>query len=109
MIAAFIPNLSDGTVSVIDTSTNTVINTISISPNPKSVAVSPDGTTVYVGCANPTGGNGTVSVIDSVLNAVIANITVGSNPSGVAITPDGTALYVANSNSSSVSVIDPAE
>jgi DNA-binding beta-propeller fold protein YncE len=43
---------------VIDTATNTVIDTITVDNNPFAVAVSPDGSLAYV-----TNGGGTVSVI----------------------------------------------
>jgi len=45
----------DGTVSVIDTATNTVIDTINDGAGPAGVAVSPDGTSLYV--SNLTDGN----------------------------------------------------
>ena len=60
---------------------------------PWGVAVSPDGTKVYV--ANEYGN--TVSVIDTATNTVTATVNVGSGPFGVAVNPDGTKVYVANS------------
>jgi YVTN family beta-propeller protein len=46
---AYITNFSDNTVSVINTKTNTVIGSpISVGANPFAVAVSPDGTRVYI-------------------------------------------------------------
>jgi YVTN family beta-propeller protein len=65
------------------------------------VAVTPDGSKVYV--ANAASNN--VSVIDTASNTVIATTPVGAAPVGVAVTPDGSKVYVANSNSNSVSVI----
>ena len=64
-----------GTVSVIDTATNTVTATIPVGSGPFGVAVSPDGSKVYV--AN---GVGTVSVIDTATNTVTATIPVGVEP-----------------------------
>ena len=112
---AYVTNQSSGTVSVIDTSTNTVVTTISIcgdcSPQPKGLAVTPDGKFVYV--ANS--GNGTVSVIDTstntVLPAAISLPTFGCDgcfpsPVGVAITPDGTRAYVTDAIQGAIHVID---
>ena len=109
---AYVTNDGDGTVSVIDTSTNTVIDTIPVGSNPRGVAVSPDGTRAYV----TNDGDGTVSVIDTSTNTVIDTIPVGSNPRGVAVSPDGTRAYVTNgtppnplvagSGSGQLSVID---
>ena len=39
---------NEGTLSVIDTATNTVITTLTVGVEPRGVAVSPDGTLVYV-------------------------------------------------------------
>jgi len=91
------------TVSVIATATNTVTATIAVGIGPIGVAVSPDGSTVYV-----TNRDNTVSVIAAASNTVIATIPVGSQPIGVAVTPDGSTVYVANSLSNTVSVIAAA-
>ena len=79
-------------VSVIDTATNTVIATIPVGDNPFGVAVSPDGSKVYVANSN----SHTVSVIATATDTVTATIPVGNIPLGVAVTPDGSKLYVAN-------------
>ena len=56
---AYVTNGDGGTVSVIDTATNTVTTTITVGDFPRGVAFSPDGTTAYVVNTGP----GTVSVI----------------------------------------------
>ncbi len=99
---AYVTNSSSNSVSVIDTSTNTVVATVAVGSNPVGVAITPDGTRAYV--ANQL--SNSVSVIDTSSNTVVATVAVGSNPVGVAITPDGTRAYVANAFSNSVSVID---
>jgi YVTN family beta-propeller protein len=71
---AYITN-ADG-VSVIDTVSNTVIATIPVSGGTSGVAVSPDGSKVYV--ANS--GTNSVSVIATASNTVIATIPVGNEP-----------------------------
>ena len=87
---AYITNTFDGTVSVIDTSTNNVVATIGVGQEPGAVAVRGDH--VYV--ANYV--SGTVSVIDATNNTVAATIPVGARPVGIAPTPDGTKVYVRN-------------
>jgi YVTN family beta-propeller protein len=57
---AYITNANSSNVSVIDTATNTVIATISVGTTPGGVAVTPDGSKVYV--AN--GYTNTASVIE---------------------------------------------
>ena len=78
---------------VINTDTNTVIDTVQVGDLPSGVAVSPDSTRVYVTNAAP---NGTVSVIDAATNAVTATIPVGNSPIGVGVSPDGARVYVTN-------------
>ncbi len=114
---AYITNRVSSTVSVINTATNTVIATIPIDngspgpgpfPGPGGVAVSPDGSKVYIANIEFN----TVSVIDTASNTVTATIPVGVNPESVAVTPDSSKVYVTNGTSGStpgtVSVIDTA-
>lgn len=81
---AYIPNSNN--VSVIDTGKNVVIATIPVGIGPGGVAVTSDGSKVYV--ANGAyGGPGSVSVIDTSSNTVIATLPVGDGPVAVAVTP----------------------
>jgi YVTN family beta-propeller protein len=111
----YVTNISSNTVSVIDTATNTVSATIPVGLPPPpfcgpicatAVAVSPDGSTVYV--TNTFSLPNTVSVIDTATNTVSATIPVGRPSLGVAVTPDGSTVYVANVDAGTVSVIDTA-
>jgi YVTN family beta-propeller protein len=96
---------SPGTVSVIDTASNTVTSTITVGDFPIGVAISADGARAYV--ANG-GFSGTISVIDTTASppAVLATVPVGVGPFGIAVSADGTRAYVTNNGSDSVSVID---
>ena len=99
---AYVTNLNSDSVSVIDTTTNTVVETISVGIGPERVAIAPDGSRAYVTNRN----SDSVSVIDTSTNTVIDSVTVGDLPIGVAVTPDGTRVYVVNFFANSVSVID---
>src|SRR2546427_1836784 len=77
---AYITNINDGTVSVIDTASNTVTATVSVGSFPNGVAVTPDGARVYV--ANIFGNS--VSVIDTASNNVTTTVDGGASPIGVA-------------------------
>ncbi len=82
----YVANCVSGTVSVISTATNTVINTISVGTEPRAVVLSPNGTRLYV--AN--GASNNISVIDTRNDQVIKTIEgVGSRPYALAITNDG--------------------
>jgi len=99
---AYITNIADGTVSVLNIPTNTLAGTITVGVHPVGVSLSKDGTRVYI--TNET--SNTVSVINAKNNTVIATIAVGMSPEGLAVTPDGSKLYVANNSSNDVSVIN---
>ena len=101
---AYITNVENNNVSVIDISNNTIVTSVDVGQWPTGVAANPDGTKVYV--ANS--GSNNVYVIDTVTNKVIDTAYVGSCPLGVAVNPDGTKVYVTNSASNTISVIDTA-
>ena len=104
----YAPNNTDNTVSVIQTSTNTVISTISLSTlisstsGPKGAAASPDGKYVYVvGASKVTPGNGVVVVIDTATQTISTNyeFVAGDSankskfdPQLVAVAPNGNIL-----------------
>jgi LPXTG-motif cell wall-anchored protein len=67
---------------------------------PYNVAVSPDGSSVWV----TNNGAGTVSRI-ATSNNTVTPITVGSDPTGVAVSPDGSSVWVVNSGDRTVSRI----
>jgi len=94
-------NTGTGTISVIQTSNNTVIDTITGFSGPFAIAITPNGQYAYVtnfGSNNFEPIGTTVSVINLKINAVIATINVGIQPSGIAITPNGLFAYVTNYN-----------
>jgi YVTN family beta-propeller protein len=103
-----------GTVSVIDTVTNTVVKTIDVGLHPCGMALSPTGDRLYVANAN----SDTISVIDTATAAVTKTLSValrvpgrapllGSSPNAITVSPGGNTLYVANASENAVAVIDP--
>ena len=104
----YVADYGSNTVSVIDTSTNIVIDTVNVGSYPVRLAFNTSGTRVYVtnsATYNP-GVIGTVSVIDTSNNKVVNTITVGMKPTGVRVNSDDTLVYVTNETSDSVSIID---
>ncbi|MGZ8194625.1 MAG: beta-propeller fold lactonase family protein [Methylosarcina sp.] len=97
-------NNLNGTVSVIDPATNTVVASIPVMSNPTRLVAAPDGTKVYVSNKE----SDTVSVIDTANNTVSTTVTVGDGPEHMVITSDGAALFVANGYAGTVSVVDTA-
>jgi outer membrane autotransporter protein len=109
---AYITNNGSGTISVIDTASQTAVGSIKVAPGPIGIAASPNASLVFATSpgtifANSFDGQ-TVSVIDKGTNALVGSLTSGTGPIGVAFTPDGTQAYIANSGSNSVSVINTA-
>jgi YVTN family beta-propeller protein len=114
-----------GTVSVIDTASNSVVKTIDVGLHPTGMALSPSGDRLYITNAN----SDTVSVIDTFTDTVVNTLYVGgdvpaatpepdsgagphpalllgASPNAVAVSPDGLTLYVANASQNAVAVVD---
>jgi YVTN family beta-propeller protein len=102
MVMYIAVNAGSGTVSVIDGSTNKVIDTIKVGSNPLEDEFNPDNGYIYV--ANE--GSSSVSVIDGATNKVIDTITGIPDPVQLAYNPSNHYMYVAGHNSNTVSVID---
>jgi outer membrane autotransporter protein len=105
---AYVTNLVGGTVSVINTTTNAVTDTITVAGATalQGVAITPDGKFAYV--TNRVAAQNNVSVINTANNTVVGTLSVGSLPAGIAISPNGQFAYTANFGSNTVSVIDTA-
>jgi YVTN family beta-propeller protein len=111
---AYVANYASGTVSVVDTTDNSVpmVVGIEIGAGPTGVAVDEETHQAFV--TNYI--DGTLSVIDTDTDMVSRVIgadgatghAIGSGPEGVAVDSAGRQVYVANTNSDSVSVLDSA-
>jgi YVTN family beta-propeller protein len=101
---AYVPNSVHNNVSVINTATDppAEVTRIPVGINPSGgVAVSPDGSRVYVTTAQG------LSVIDTATNTEITRIPVIAN-SGIVVTPNGAFVYMGDPDFRAVSVIDTA-
>lgn len=100
---AYVANYYANTVSVIDTSTNSVVATVPVGSAPAQVAATPDGSYVYV----TNFGSGTVSVIATATNTVVA--TVSNVPAwAVATMPNGRGIYVADNGADVINTASDA-
>lgn len=103
----YVANSEAGTVSAVDTATNRAIATISTGAGsfPFTLAISPDGKSVYV--VNNASEN-VVAISTQTKSVVGAPMPVGVEPVGIAISPDGRRAYVANggAGAGSVTVLD---
>ena len=88
---AYVTNMASGTVSVISTFKQKVIDTIKVDTEPFGCALTPDGRQLYV--ANQS--SGTVSVINTKNDKVVHTIDdVGVKPHGIGISADGDRVFV---------------
>ncbi|MBV9181513.1 MAG: YncE family protein [Acidobacteria bacterium] len=108
-------NFGNGTISVINTSSDVVVGTVAVDPTfaatpeprpnrlaqPVALAETPDGTKLY----SANRGTGTVTSISTVDNTVVKVISVGSSPLWVAARADGARMYVLDA-SGAIYVID---
>jgi YVTN family beta-propeller protein len=101
----YVVNGNSDTVSVIDTATNTVLDTISVSRpgdkykggNPNSATLSPDEKTLYV----TLGYENAVAVVDLKSRHLKGRIPTGWYPTSVSVGQDGAKLYVCTFKSNS--------
>jgi YVTN family beta-propeller protein len=99
---AFVTDIDDDALSVIDEATKSVTATIIVGGGPLTVAADPTTRLAYV----TNGGNGTVSVINEATSTVTVIIAVGHGPDGVAMDPTSHLAYVANGGDGTVSAIN---
>ncbi|MFE7489912.1 YncE family protein [Kitasatospora sp. NPDC057541] len=71
------------------------------------LALSPDGTRLYVGVNVPEG-NGTLEVVDTATRAVVRVVPVGRRPFDVDVSADGRQVYVTGHDSFDVTVVPTA-
>ncbi|EHN74864.1 lipoprotein, partial [Streptomyces coelicoflavus ZG0656] len=72
------------------------------------IALSPDGSRVYVG-VNVPGGTGTLEVVDTKRREVTRVVPVGRRPFDVDVSRDGRQVYATNHDSFDVTVVDTGE
>ncbi|MGA9139221.1 MAG: beta-propeller fold lactonase family protein [Methanocella sp.] len=103
MTKAYVSCYFDNSVLVIDTATNQVTARIAVDPYPRYLAISKDGSRLYVACSDDmyNGGDGSVVKIDATTNQVMSHIKwkpvypqQSLNPYRMAISDDGNTVYV---------------
>lgn len=94
---------ADG-IGIVDLAARKVVTVLQGGSDPEELAVSRDGTRVYVANEDTS----STSVIDVASGKIVASLKVGGEPEGVTMSPDGRWVYVTSEDDGDVSVIDTA-
>jgi YVTN family beta-propeller protein len=97
----YVCNHKGNSVSVIDTATDTLVDTIVIPGEPHDIGFTPDGLRGYVSQYSL----GTVTEFDTATKEVGATVYIGPKPQGVATKNDGTTVYVTSSFDHTVTAV----
>jgi len=92
---------ANGVLMSLDRVTNTITNFAQLASFPNGIALSGDGSRLFV----VTDADATLSVVDASTLNVLATVLMPQFPRGVAVSPDGSKVYVA-SESGAVSILD---
>lgn len=99
----WVANAQDGTISIIDLATKSVIDTVSANAHGANrLKFTPDGKRVFVSCLRGED----VIVLDAASRKEIKRIKVGHGAAGIQMQPDGARVFVACSPDNYVVVID---
>ncbi len=100
--SVFVSNTAQDSITIFNARTRRIEKTLGLTPAPSvrglrgvlpfGLALSPDGTRLYVACA----GINAVAVINTEAGKVIGYFPTGWFPAELAMSPDGKTLYVAN-------------
>ncbi|MGE4568863.1 MAG: YncE family protein, partial [Bacteroidales bacterium] len=91
-------------VAVVDVETSRLERTISLPFQPKAVAVSADGSQLFLADGQP---QGHVYALSTVNDSLLWKLAVEHTPTALAFDAVNQLLYVANRFSNSISVVDP--
>ena len=98
----YISNEKGNSISVIDSETQTVKQTVPTGRRPRGITISNDGKFLYL-CASDDDG---VEVIDTATMKVARTLQSGPDPELFILHPSGNPLYIANEDDAQVTVVD---
>lgn len=95
---------TNGHLAIIDTTTDTIVKTVTVPFYAGGIAVSPDGSRLYL--ADAPGAGGDLSVLNAKSGAVVGTVPVGPDPIDVALSADGRYAYVADDTVNMLTQVD---
>lgn len=107
--SVLVSNEKDNALSVIDSETLDVVQTLPVGRRPRGITLSKDKSKLYI-CASDSD---TVQVMDvsrtaagQISGKLLYNLPSGEDPEQFALSPDDRALYISNENNAAVTVVD---
>ena len=99
----YVTNRGSDTLSVINGTTNTLVNEIALDAiAPSGILYNAANNYIYV----TNMGSNTVSVINGTTDAIVTTIPVGLGPNGITYNQDNGDVYVANSINGTITIVD---
>ncbi len=98
----FVVNPDSGSVSAIDTASETTLAELVIGRDPRMLTIGPDGQRLYV----TSQASATLTILATHPFSVLAKLRVGPEPYGVVAAPNGHLVYVAASGADRIDVVD---
>ena len=98
----FVVNPDSGSVSAIDTASETKLDELVVGRDPRILTIGPDGHRLYV----TSQASATLTILDTQPFSIRTKLRVGPEPYGVVADPDGRLVYVAASGADRVDVVD---
>ena len=106
----YVLTINPQTVKIVDTVTNSVINTVPLRLTNfgTTVKLSPDGRYVYFPRSSTTFATpGVMEVLDTTIETIVASPTIGVEPLHVGVSPNGAVVYAPGSRSRRVDRLNP--
>jgi DNA-binding beta-propeller fold protein YncE len=109
----FVSLWGQAAVGVVDLASKKLVAAWPTERHPTEMALTPDGKTLYVACANSTkvsvlnasDGNG----LETIHCALYPSAPAGNTPNSLCLTPDGKMLFVANADANNIAVFRTTE
>ena len=98
----FVINPDSGSVSAIDTASETKLDEIVVGRDPRILALSPDGQRLYV----TSQASATLTILETHPFSILTKLRVGPEPYGVVAAPNDHLVYVAVSGADRIDIVD---
>ncbi len=98
----YVSNEKDNTVSLIDSESLEVVDTLEVGQRPRGIILTKDGSQL-LDCASD---DDTIELIDVATRKIVKTLPAGPDPELLILHPSGNPLYVANEDDNLVTVID---